>query len=176
MLDRRAFVRGVGSLTLAGALAGCSGGGGGGGEETEAETEAGTETETATATPTPASGGDVPAAVSEYLSDVGNFDGSVADRTGQSEVTVEVGAQGNGGNFAFAPPAVRVDAGTTVVWEWTGQGGQHNVVAESGADFASELVSEAGHTFSQTLDATGVVTYYCEPHQSLGMKGAVVVE
>ncbi|WP_459862429.1 plastocyanin/azurin family copper-binding protein, partial [Haloplanus litoreus] len=63
------------------------------------------------------------------MSDVGNYS-EVADATGQDEVTITVGAQGNGGAFAFGPPAVQIDPGTTVVWEWNGEGGQHNVVAE----------------------------------------------
>ena len=110
-----------------------------------------------------------------WMGDVDNYDGSVTDATGQDEVTVEVGTQGNGGAFAFGPPAVRVDPGTTVVFEWTGEGGQHNVVAEEGADFESELTSEGGFTFEQTFDSEGVVKYYCNPHRALGMKGVVVV-
>ncbi|MFB6156286.1 MAG: halocyanin domain-containing protein [Haloferacaceae archaeon] len=119
-----------------------------------------TETDTETDTSTPTDGGGGAASVESYLSDVSNFDGTVVDATGQSEVTVDVGTSGNGGNFAFAPPAVRIDAGTTVVWEWTGKGGQHNVVVGSGADFESELASEAGHTFARTFDASGTVLYY----------------
>jgi len=109
-----------------------------------------------------------------WMSDVGNYS-EVADATGQDEVTVSVGAEGNGGAFAFDPPAVQVDPGTTVVWEWTGEGGQHNVVAEEGGDFESELTAEAGFTFEQTFDSEGVVKYYCQPHRGLGMKGVVVV-
>jgi len=111
-----------------------------------------------------------------WFDDVSNFDG-VVDRRGQSEVTVEVGAQGNDGDFAFSPAAIRVDPGTTVTWEWTGEGGGHNVVAEEGTDYSyeSELVSEAGHTFEHTFEQEGVSKYYCTPHRSLGMKAAVVV-
>ena len=108
-----------------------------------------------------------------WFSNVSNYDG-VADRTGQSEVTVEVGAQGNGGGFAFGPAAVRVDPGTTVVWEWTGKGGVHNVADEAGS-FTSEYSDEAGYTFSHTFDAEGVALYSCVPHKAMGMKGAVVV-
>jgi halocyanin-like protein len=122
------------------------------------------------------SGGSVPSAVSEYLSDVGNFDGSLADETGSSSVTVQVGTQANGGAYGFGPAAIRVSSGTTVTWEWTGKGASHNVVAEDGASFESELVTEEGHTFEHTFDSTGVVTYFCTPHKALGMKGAVVVE
>jgi halocyanin-like protein len=109
-----------------------------------------------------------------WLSDVSNYDGSTADRTGQSETTVEVGVQANGGAFGFGPPAIHVDPGTTVVWEWTGEGSQHNVVDNAGG-FESELTDEAGHTFSHTFEESGIYKYYCAPHESLGMKGAVAV-
>ena len=108
-----------------------------------------------------------------WFDDVSNYDG-VVDRTGQDSVTVEVGVEANGGAFGFGPAAVRVSPGTTVVWEWTGEGGQHNVVAEEGA-FESELVGDAGHTFEHTFEDAGTFLYACTPHRSLGMKGAVVV-
>jgi halocyanin-like protein len=109
-----------------------------------------------------------------WMSDVGNYS-EVADATGQSEVTITVGAQGNGGAFGFDPAAVQVDPGTTVVWEWNGEGGQHNVVAEEGGEFESELVADAGFTFERTLESEGVIKYFCQPHRALGMKGVVVV-
>jgi halocyanin-like protein len=108
-----------------------------------------------------------------WFDDVSNFDGTV-DARGESRVTIEVGSKANGGAFGFGPAAVRVDPGTTVVWEWNGKGGVHNVVAEDGS-FESEMVAEAGHTFERTLDAEGVRKYYCAPHKAMGMKGAVVV-
>jgi len=109
-----------------------------------------------------------------WFDDVDNFDG-VADHTGENEVRVTVGAAANGGNFGFAPPAVRVSTGTTVVWEWNGKGGSHNVVAEDGR-FESELTATAGHTFTHTFESAGTAQYVCTPHRSLGMKGAVVVD
>ena len=108
-----------------------------------------------------------------WFSNVSNYDG-VVDERGASAVTVAVGAQGNGGGFAFGPAAVRVDPGTTVLWEWTGEGGMHNVAATDGA-YESDLVSEAGETFEWTFDAEGVSRYVCVPHEAMGMKGAVVV-
>jgi halocyanin-like protein len=119
-------------------------------------------------------GGGGPPDFGGYLDDVGNFDGSVADARGQGEVTVAVGSEGNGGNLAFDPPAVHVDAGTTVVWEWTGEGGSHNVIHEGG-NFESELTAEGGFTFEHTFESDGIYNYYCQPHKSLGMKGSVVV-
>ncbi|TVT94158.1 plastocyanin/azurin family copper-binding protein, partial [Haloferax volcanii] len=56
------------------------------------------------------------------------IDGGYEDLRGQSEVTIEVGAEGNGGALAFSPAGVWIDTGTTVTWEWTGEGGGHNVV------------------------------------------------
>lgn len=109
----------------------------------------------------------------EWFADVDNFEG-VVDGTGKSTVRVRVGADGNNGAFAFAPPAVRVDPGTTVVWEWTGEGGDHDVAAEDGA-YASPLQDGAGETFEHTFDAEGISYYACTPHEALGMKGAIVV-
>ncbi|GAB7091243.1 hypothetical protein JCM18237_15140 [Halorubrum luteum] len=93
------------------------------------------------------------------------------DFTGQDTVSVDVGA-GNG--LEFAPADITVDVGTTVVWEWTGQGGAHDVVAEDG-EFESELVTEAGHTFEHTFDEPGTYEYVCTPHQTSGMVGTVEV-
>jgi halocyanin-like protein len=118
----------------------------------------------------------IPADFDGYLDDTDNYDGTVVDERGSDEVTITVGAQGNGGNFAYDPPAVRISPGTTVVWEWNGQGGAHNVVGEN-RDFTSgEAVAEAGTTYERTFEETGVVTYYCTPHKSLGMKGGLIVD
>ncbi|PHQ37640.1 halocyanin domain protein [Halorubrum persicum] len=93
------------------------------------------------------------------------------DRTGSDRVTVTVGADAG---FAFAPAHVVVESGTTVVWEWTGAGGAHNVVDRDGA-FGSELISEQGHTFEHAFAEAGVFEYVCTPHQTRGMAGVVEV-
>ncbi|EMA56951.1 halocyanin domain-containing protein [Halorubrum kocurii] len=93
------------------------------------------------------------------------------DRTGEEAVTVAVGADAG---FAFAPANVVVTAGTTVVWEWTGAGGAHNVVGTDGA-FESALTGEEGHTFEHDFDEAGVFEYVCTPHQTRGMEGTIEV-
>jgi halocyanin-like protein len=105
------------------------------------------------------------------------IDGGFKDARGQKEVTVKVGAQGNGGAFAFEPAGLWVDTGTTVKWEWTGQGGGHNVVAESGPASldSGSAVSSSGVHYEHTFEKGGITTYYCDPHRSLDMKGAVAV-
>jgi len=105
--------------------------------------------------------------LSEWFANTDNA-GEVTDRTGESAVTVQVGTDGNGAGFGFGPAVVRVDPGTTVTWEWTGQGGQHNAVAEDGS-FESSLQQEG------TFESAGVTRYACTPHKMMGMKGAVVV-
>ncbi|QKG94066.1 halocyanin domain-containing protein [Halorubrum salinarum] len=172
-LDRRRFVQ---ATTAAGAtllLAGCSGGGDGGdgsggdGSDGSDGSDGGS-----------GDGGD--GGDTQYLGEEPDYGGwmegannyeQTVDATGQDEVTVSVGA---GDGLSFGPAAVAVSTGTTVVWEWTGQGGGHNVAADSGA-FESETVTEEGHTFEYTFEETGTFTYECTPHSSVGMKGAVVV-
>ena len=117
------------------------------------------------------SGGESESYDDDWFEDVGNYDGEV-DVTGESTTTVKVG--GGSDNLAFAPAAIRVSTGTTVVWEWTGKGGRHNVVDDEGA-FESEYHEEANATFEYTFDSTGVYQYYCDPHRELGMKGGVRV-
>ncbi|MGQ4556117.1 halocyanin domain-containing protein [Halobellus sp. GM3] len=108
-----------------------------------------------------------------WFENTSNFDG-VVDRTDGDAVAVDVGADANGGAFGFGPAAVRVTPGTTVTWSWTGDGGSHDVVDTDGA-FQSDLVGEAGHTFEHTFETEGTYTYSCTPHETMGMKGAVVV-
>ena len=166
-LTRRTFVGGTVALTAG--MAGCSGGGGTASGEGGPSGETSDETQTTDG----GSGDSAPNEAEEYLADTGNYDG-VVDETGTSAVTVTVGTEANGGNFGFGPAAVRVSPGTTVVWEWNGLGSSHNVVDEDGS-FESKLSTEEGYTFSQTFEESGVVRYYCTPHQTMGMKGVVIV-
>jgi len=156
-MNRREFLRTAGGATGAAAALGASGtataqeeGGGNGG------------------------GGSAPPDYQGWFSNVGNYDGSTQNMRGQETVTVEVGAQGNGGPNAFAPPAIHVDVGTTVQFEWTGDG-LHNVVEDGGGYESGAPVQEAGVNFEHTYDEAGISKYYCDPHESAGMKGAVVV-
>ncbi|PSP68153.1 halocyanin domain-containing protein [Halobacteriales archaeon QS_1_69_70] len=112
-----------------------------------------------------------------WLSDTSNYE-ATQDHTGESAVTVAVGAGENG--QLFAPPAILVDPGTTVTWEWTGEGSGHTVTHEPTADdaepaFESDQKEAAGETFQYTFEAEGTFRYFCEPHRSVGMKGVVAV-
>ncbi|QLG27939.1 halocyanin domain-containing protein [Halorarum halophilum] len=117
--------------------------------------------------------GEDPTDLTEWFADT---DGAteVVDERGTDAVTVAVGVDANGGAFGFGPPAVRVDPGTEVTWEWTGNGGSHNVVAEDGS-FGSEYDDAAGTTFAYTPTESGVIRYACAPHKAMGMRGTLVV-
>ena len=163
-IDRRTVLKSLAAGVAAGPLAGCTSASSG----PEAETDDGGSSSDA------GGSGSGSASFGGWMDDVGNYDG-VVDETGKSEVTVKVGANGNGGAYGFGPAAVRVDAGTTVVWKWTGAGGSHNVAAEDGS-FESDLSTEKGYAFERAFDEAGTVKYACVPHRAMGMKGVVVVD
>lgn len=123
-----------------------------------------------------------------YLSDEGTWGGETVDASGEELVHVGVGTPGNGGDFAFAPAAVYIEPGTTIEWEWTGNGGGHNVVHDPDGDPERDEVvfdsdeemtiptpSDEGETYERTFENEGVYPYVCTPHDLQEMKGVVVV-
>ncbi len=117
-------------------------------------------------------GGSGPIDYGGWLDDANGWsEGGTQDARGESEVTVQVGA-GEGG-LAFEPVAVHVDEGATIIWEWTGEGGSHNVAAQEGGDFSSDIQSSG--TFEWTAEGGPIVTYQCDPHAGQGMKGAIAI-
>ncbi len=85
-------------------------------------------------------------------------------------IAVGTGREGMG----YAPRSVRVDAGSTITWEWTGEGGRHNVVHVDG-EFASQEYHEEGTTWEHTFDEPGEYPYVCTPHEHRDMIGGVEV-
>ncbi len=116
-------------------------------------------------------GGNQVPAWSGFVQDANTFD-RTEDARGQSEVTVQVGT---GDGFAFSPAAIWIDPGATVIWEWTGEGGGHNVSSTGDLDFESDVTSEAGFTFEYTFEEAGLFEYECVPHTAQGMHGGVAV-
>ncbi|WP_255151786.1 halocyanin domain-containing protein [Halorarius halobius] len=107
-----------------------------------------------------------------WLAETDNYDG-VRDLRGNSEVTVEVGAEGNGGPLAFAPAAIHVDPGTVVRFEWVGPRQYDVVDPELGIE--SEQVASEGHIYAVQFDGDGLATYECTTYGDQGMRGVVVV-
>ncbi|MBX0287434.1 halocyanin domain-containing protein [Halomicroarcula sp. F28] len=134
-------------------------------EETPTQTE---EPGTPTTNPRPA--------VDSYLAPADNYDGTIVDARRRSQITVGVAVEANGGPFGFGPPAVHVDNGATVLWEWTGAGGAHTVESTGDGPLDSgDAIGEPGVNYSYTFEEDGIYNYFCAPHQSLGMKGSIIV-
>jgi len=74
--------------------------------------------------------------------------------------------------IAYVPESVTVKVGQKITWV-NDEGVDHNVVANSGADFKSELFGQDG-TFEYTPDKAGTIKYECTVHP--GMDGTVVVQ
>ncbi|WP_135303707.1 halocyanin domain-containing protein [Haloarcula amylovorans] len=171
-VSRRQLLRTV-AITGVGGVAGCGGGSGDGGDDSDGGTVS------AEAYPS----------IDEWLTetDIGGaddtYDGALTDSRDSPSLTVDVGAEGNNGNFAYSPSAVVVSTGTEIRWNWTGEGNPHNVEAlpeeqlgESDYEFSSgEAVGGSGVKYTRTVEETGVALYHCEPHFSLGMKGGIAV-
>ena len=114
--------------------------------------------------------------VENHLSDAKNYEGSLEDMTGENDVTIDVGAGPNG--YAFDPAAVRISSGTTVIWEWTGKGGAHNVASVEGSETefdSGESVEGEDNEYEHSFDSAGSQLYICEPHKAQRMKGAIEV-
>lgn len=115
---------------------------------------------------------EVPEDIADHLSGANNVDGSITDRTGETEVSIENGA---GGSFAFGPALARIDAGTTVTWEWVADG--HTVTSDqTPGDSEFDVSGDSGKVFTETFDKPGTVLYYCRPHRGAGHRGALIVE
>ena len=73
-------------------------------------------------------------------------------------------------NNAFDPKAVTVKVGQKITWT-NDDSTDHNVTANSGADFKSDDFGKGG-TFSFTPTKAGTITYECTLHPN--MKGATI--
>lgn len=123
------------------------------------------------------SGDDAPPAEPEpgdWFDGVRHYDG-FEDHTGEDRVTVRVGAGDDG--FRFDPPAITVDPGTSLAFEWTGEGGDHEV-AEADDEWSNPegLVGDAGHVWEREFTEAGTHRYECWPHSGQGMRGAIFVD
>ena len=157
-VSRRDSLLGTGALLLATTLAGC-----------------GARGRTPTPTPTPGERMlDTEPDYGTWFDGVGTYTGT-HDWRGRGAVTVVVGSKGPLGYFKFAPTAVAVSPGTTVRFTWSGNGGGHDVVDVDGRFASGALTDRTGHVFEHRFDNPGVYRYYCTPHRSMGMRGAVVV-
>ena len=107
----------------------------------------------------------------------GGSDGS-STSSGSSASTSTAAASSSGGgvavkmaNIAFDPKAVTVKVGQKITWT-NDDTTDHNVTAESGADFKSDNFGKGG-TFSFTPTKAGTIKYVCTIHP--GMSATLTV-
>ncbi len=110
----------------------------------------------------------------EWLEDANGYRGEVKRFGPRTRPLIHVGMETDDG-FAFSPPAIEVPPMTSVVWDWTGQGGQHNVVALDGTFDSGRTNAQPGTMYQHVFEETGTYRFVSEPDRDDGMKGVVVV-
>lgn len=75
-------------------------------------------------------------------------------------------------DIKFVPATVTAKVGQTIRWV-NDDAVDHDVKAQSGAEFESELIGK-GETFEAKVDRAGTVPYVCTIHA--GQKGTITVQ
>jgi plastocyanin len=105
-------------------------------------------------------------------------DDSGSDSGGSSTAGKPAAADGGGDvaiqlkGFQFNPKDTTVKVGQKITWT-NADTTDHNVTADSGADFKSDDFGE-GDTFEFTADKAGKIAYECTLHP--GMKATITVQ
>ncbi len=79
-------------------------------------------------------------------------------------------------NFKFNPSSVTIFQGDTVNWVWVE--GTHTTTSNNttGAGVWNSPLDQSHTSFSRVFNHTGVFSYYCVYHRSIGMVGTITVE
>ena len=107
----------------------------------------------------------------------GNDNGGSTGSSGASSTSAASSSSGGGvaikmQNIQFDPKDVTVKVGQKVTWT-NDDSVDHNVTAQSGADFKSKNFGNGG-TFSFTPDKAGTIKYMCTIHP--GMTATLTVQ
>ena len=78
-------------------------------------------------------------------------------------------------NLRFTPSTLTINEGYTLRFVWGGQALPHNSVEENGVFDSGdpERAVDYGHVFD--YDSAGTYSFFCEPHEAVGMTGSVTV-
>ena len=79
-------------------------------------------------------------------------------------------------SLRFSPSEVTVDEGQAVRFVWNGQALPHNAVANDGLFDSGEPARDVDYRFVFEIGTAGTYEFVCEPHESAGMVGTVIVE
>ena len=78
-------------------------------------------------------------------------------------------------NLRFTPSTLTINEGDSLRFVWGGQALPHNSVEENGVFDSGdpERAVDYGHVFD--YDSAGTYSFFCEPHEAVGMTGSVTV-
>lgn len=79
-------------------------------------------------------------------------------------------------NLRFSPSSVTITEGDTVRFFWSGQALPHNAVERDGVFDSGDPQRDVNYAFTFELGTNGTYEFVCEPHESVGMIGQIVVE
>jgi plastocyanin len=98
-----------------------------------------------------------------------------AGQTATVNFTIKPGVLVQASGTSFNPTPLNIAPGTTVRWV-AGNSTPHTVTPDVAGSFAGGTLPNTGSAVEATFPAAGTFNYHCEPHQSFGMTGSVVVQ
>ena len=78
-------------------------------------------------------------------------------------------------NLRFNPESITINEGDSVNFLWSGELLPHNSVEENGVFDSGDAERDVNYTYTFNFDQAGTYDFFCEPHQSVGMKGVITV-
>ena len=78
-------------------------------------------------------------------------------------------------NLRFNPESITINEGDSVNFLWSGELLPHNSVEENGVFDSGDAERDVDYTYTFDFDQAGTYDFFCEPHQSVGMKGVITV-
>mgnify|MGYP000278863273 CR=1 FL=1 len=78
-------------------------------------------------------------------------------------------------NLRFDPASITINEGDSVNFLWSSELLPHNSVEENGVFDSGDAERDVDYTYTFDFDQAGTYNFFCEPHQSVGMKGVITV-
>ena len=82
----------------------------------------------------------------------------------------------DGTNLRFSPDTITLMEGDTIQFFWENQLLPHNAVERDGLFDSGEPAKECEYTYTFNVGENGTYEYVCEPHESVGMIGTIIVQ
>ena len=98
--------------------------------------------------------------------------GHAAAENASTDVVITVDST----NLRFNPSEVTLQEGQAVRFVWGGQALPHNAVAKDGLFDSGDPSRDVDYRFVFENGTAGDYVFVCEPHESLGMVGTIIVE